>query len=410
MTTDKAAKRAARELAGGTRDRRTSSSYTAARRADTRSARRHIEALDEEPPATVDAPAAVMMARHLRAAQLHLSAVRSLAIGQNLILSSTASDAPPGPFPAMQAAVDDSIVTTLHLQMWADRTAHASGAIDEPIDRGLNSDPATSVAWQQLYPGPRNDVSITWCAAGGKMPQLGETLSGTVDDPPWDRTRYSLPGAVPTWTLSAYAEGRNVHRARDVVPATPAAPVWAAHEGLYRYASDWMNRRGDSPADLAAALDGLKEVAGMLPDVAEQIVDEVTARLERGRLTGVDRERFTAAAATLTGLLAKPTGDGGRVNQLGRALWQMRRALTGAAVTTRSDADAQFSPSLRRECEGKTAVELRKLLGEEMFLQRQRSRVRPGVYDRAEQLEAMLTWMHATGANTYSATRHAATV
>jgi hypothetical protein len=82
--------------------------------------------------------------------------------------------------------------------------------------------------------------------------------------------------------------------------------------------------------------------------------------------------------------------------------------LTGAAATARVDAGAQLSPVLSRRRKGKTAIELRELLDEEMFVERQRSRVRPGVYDRAEQLDAMLTWTHATGANAYSAERHAA--
>ena len=58
--------------------------------------------------------------------------------------------------------------------------------------------------------------------------------------------------------------------------------------------------------------------------------------------------------------------------------------------------------------DGRSVAALRDELGSETHWQRHRSKTREPIYDRAEALQRMIQWCHATGATTYDAAAHAA--
>jgi hypothetical protein len=239
----------------------------------------------------------------------------------------------------------------------------------------------------------------------GRLPQPGEEHAGTG---PGRKTRYLLPGAVPVWHLCLSAEGRDVRRARDVVPGTPAEPTFDAAAALGSYAGGWMDRSGDSPADLAIALDGLAELADQLAGVTGQVLGELARRVEADTLDGADAGALARVRDRTRSALNESDPGGWTVNHLSQIFHHARRAVAGAATKLPDSGGARIPATLARRMAGKTAAQVRDELGGEMFLQRQRGRTRPENYDRAEALERMLTWMHATGAATYDPAAHAA--
>jgi hypothetical protein len=393
-------KREARERAA-----RTGEPYTRARRAV---ANQPAAAADVPGAAGVPQPVAVMLARHARAARLHLGTWRALAEGSRALPRDSGPDRehPSGPAAPIAQAHRTAGLALLDLEGWSERTAMASGAITAlPVVLGPAT-PDGTAAERALYPVPEGNPG-RWCAeAGGHLPQPGE--EHTEAEQASGLARHLLPGAVPVWHLSLYAEGRDVRRARDVVPGTPAAPVFDAAAALNSYVGGWMDRRGDSPADLAIALDGLAELADRLASVTGQVLGELARRVEAGTLDGTDAGALARVRERALGVLEESDPQGWTVNHLGRMFYEARRAVAGAAATLPDSDAARIPATLTRQMAGKTPAQVRGELGQEMFYQRQRGKTRPTSYDRAEALERILTWMHATGAATYDPAAHAA--
>jgi hypothetical protein len=388
-----------------TRAKATGEPYTRARRAV---ARKPATAADV-PGAEVPQPVAVMLARHIRAARFHLGSWRGMAEAARALPRDRAWENPSGPTAPIIQADHTAHQALLELEQWSERTALASGAIPALPDFFGPHTPKGQAAERALYPQVDGD-SGGWCAKGGRLPQPGEEHAGTSADQARGLARHLLPGPVPDWHLCLYAEGREVRKARDVVPGTPAAPVFDAAATLNTYACGWMDRRGDSPADLAAALDGLAELADQLASVTGQVLGELTRRIDEGTLDGADAAGLAAARAAALGVLDEPSGRGGTINHLYRAVHQARAAITAAAAKL-PDPDytgTRIPATLARQMAGKTPAQIRGELGQEMFYQRQRSKTRPTDYGRAEALERILTWMHATGAASYDPAAHAA--
>lgn len=399
MTDDKARKRDARA-----RSARTGEPYTRARRAVTRQPAR---AADVPGADGVPQPAAVMLARHIRAASFHLGSWRTLAEGSRALPrdSGPSWDEPAGPTAPVVRADRTACSALLDLELWSERTAMASGAITALPDFSGPHTPEGSAAARALYPQPDGD-SGRWCAtAGGHLPQPGEEHAGT-DAAAARGVRHCLPGPVPAWHLSLHAEGINVRKAQDVVPGTPAAPIWDAAGTLNGYACGWMDRHGDSPGDLAAALEGLAELADQLASVTSQVLGEVTRRAEEGTLDGTAAEQVAAARDRALGVLADQDNDTGGGNHLRAAFWAARAALTGGHAQL-PPAGERISLSAARQMAGKTTAQIRAELGNEMFYQRQRSKTRPTDYARAASIERILTWMHCSGAASYDPAAHA---
>ncbi|MDT7789569.1 MAG: hypothetical protein QOF58_7988 [Pseudonocardiales bacterium] len=360
-------------------------------------------------PAEVPAPVAVMMARNLHAARLHLNAVYRLA-QNNGVLPFFRSDKPTGMAARLDAALSQLGSRVLDLRDWSERTAHHSGAIDS-VPEILSNDNASETARQALYPELEGAAGESWCTAeGGRMPLPGESHVDFDPNSAPDAIRHNLPGPVPDWHLSAHATGINVRKAGDIAPGTPATPIWQAHDQLSRYLSGWMYRGGDSPADLAIALDGLSELADALPAAVEAICREIEQRSASGQLHGVDQTRLAKAQARFTAMTAELNEENhGRRNHLRGAIGEIRRAVTGAAPVLPA------KPGMRAALEriaprfnGRTAIQIRAELGKEAFAQRQVSKTRAANYDRQDLIARMLTWMHVTGATTYDATAHLA--
>ncbi|GAB3902354.1 hypothetical protein GCM10029964_092680 [Kibdelosporangium lantanae] len=151
MTKDAARKRATRDRVGGTRDRRTGdTSYAAAVRSDPKQRARDV---DEVAPATVSAPVALMMARHLHAAGLHLGASGQLAEQHNAMPRQRGlGEEPTGSTAPLEIAYRDTITNVVHLKWWSERTAHASGV--SPVETPRRGDDDNAA------PTSRRD---SWC-------------------------------------------------------------------------------------------------------------------------------------------------------------------------------------------------------------------------------------------------------
>jgi hypothetical protein len=354
---------------------------------------------DDAPAAEgVPQPVAVMMARHLQAAMNHLG--RWTSLGQEAMAlpeSPRLGEKPKGPAAPVLAARSEAHRILYHLQQWTERTAVASGAVPVMPELFGPVSPEGRAARKALYPEP-----LGWCADGGHLPQPGETPEDTA---PGRAARHCLPGPVPDWHLSRNARGMYVRRAGDIVPGTPAAPLFDAAGRIEAYASGWAERPGDSPADLAAALDGFSEVVSVLTEASTQLLREIARRAANGTLSGVDAAQLAAAREKLTAVLDAPVPGGGSTNHLNSALRDAAGAITGASARPRPDAPP-VPGHLARKLAGKTAAQVREELGSERFVQRQVSRVRPGDYTRADHLEAVATWMHATGAAAYDPGAH----
>lgn len=380
--------------------------YTRAKRAVAHSP---ATAADVPGAKEVPQPVAVMLARHVRAAAKHLGTWRSLAEGARALPrdSGPSWEEPSGPAAPIVKADRAAFRALADLERWSERTALAAGAVTAMPDPWADDRVAAEAAMRALYPQPEGN-SGGWCSeTGGHLPQPGEKHVGSDPQP---RVRHLLPGPVPEWSLCLFAEGRDVRRARDVVPGTPAAPIFDAAATLNTYACGWMDRHGDSPADLAAALDGLDELATQLASVTSQILGEVTRRIETGTLDGADAARLAAARERATAVLEEPSHQGWITNHLRGVFGEARDALTGAtAKLPGGPLGIRIPGRLTRQVAGKTAAQVRDELGNEVFLQRQVGKTRPTDYSRADMLERILTWMHATGAASYDPAAHAAT-
>lgn len=193
------------------------------------------------------------------------------------------------------------------------------------------------------------------------------------------------------------------------MPGTPAALVWEAQRSLNVYNCQWRERGGDSPGDLAAAADGLTELARELASAASSVLSEVERRAEDGSLSGVDRERLVSTRGRVAALLFKPGEDGfGAVNEVRNAMSALRGVLAGTAPALPSSGGQRVPASLARSMAGRTVAELRAELGSEVFLQRQRSKTRMPEYARADALQRMVQWCHAAGRDIYDPAVHRA--
>ncbi|MEU7457517.1 hypothetical protein [Streptosporangium roseum] len=385
MTSDKSRKRDIRR-----RMQATGEPYAEAARRIAEQDAQPILAADV-PPARVPAPVAVMLARHLFAATQHIGRARRLAADHHVPAFAEGDhrrDRPGGPLHEISTDITGDL---FGLVDWANRTAHACGAVPAVTTLLGGSDAEQRQAYEILYPD-----SHTWCASvGGVLPGPGEQPGAQAR-----RTvTHSLPGPVPAERLASRTSGPGTTKAADVVAGTPAGPVWQAGQALERYTSDWMNRGGDSPADLAATLDGLGALAAQLHSAVAAVVAETGRRLHTGSLTGVDLDRLEAARDQAAELLGP----------LEARIRQTRLALTGATAALPPAAPGTVPPNVAGPLDGKTLAEIRAELGDEVFTQRHIGKTRPTDERRADALERIVQWMHARGDAVYDAPAHAKT-
>lgn len=404
MTSDKARKKAVRARMERTGEPYAEAARHVGRDAETAREITRPEHLDQVPGAVLPAPVAVMMARHLNAAGMHLGAAKRLAAGNGApgYRDLGGEDGP------MDAAHSRAFGWVYHLGLFAERSAVASGAIEAVPAPWGDATPAQKRAYNALYPARE----AGWCTRdGGAMPQPGQDGQDAASDRQDDggdgqgqrergrRVRHLLPGPVPATRLTYTAHGRDLVKAGDVVPGTPAAPIWDAHRTLNTYACEWMDRAGDTPADLAAALEGCREVLDEVQGVAAGVLDEIDRRARRGTLTGADTAALDTARAAL---------DRENVRPLLQALAAARTALDGAAAELPNPAGVRVPDRIARQMTGRTAAQIRHEHGLEVFTNRHIGKVTAPDHNRADALARILDWMHATGRTAYDPTEHAA--
>ncbi|GHH54643.1 hypothetical protein [Streptomyces candidus] len=356
----------------------------------------------EHRPAEVPTTVAVMMARQIHAAHLNLSAFRNLVqeYGEGLV--------PEWPKPGQ--APDNPVARTLgeasrllyELREWSSHSAHVSGAVSvlpEVIAASEEQRRAEAV----LYP-PGG-----WCPLpGGTMPRPGEERP---EEPLEHPVTTQLLGPVPEKRYSARASGKSVQRALPAVKDTPAAAVWEAERSLSAFVCQHWEAPGDTPADLAAAVDGLDELADTFTSACTSTLGEIKRRLDEGLLVGVDEPAFNDAAAAVRAQLGI---EPDRVPRLAYALSRVRGAMAGAraAMPTALDDDHAFDALARTRVlgalDGKSLTVVRRELGSERHWQRQRSKTRVPDYTAADWLNRAMHWMHAAGAGAYNHGAHLA--
>ncbi|MGW1819126.1 hypothetical protein ACWCQM_36885 [Streptomyces sp. NPDC002125] len=346
-------------------------------------------------PAEVSSTVAVMMARQINAAHLHLSQFRNLVqtYGDGLV--------PEWPKPGQTPdnPVDQTLSTAsrllYELREWSSHTAHASGAVPV-LPEIIAASEEQRRAEAALYP-PGG-----WCALpGGTMPPPGEEREAkSAADP----IAAQLLGPVPEKRYSARASGMSVQRALPAVADTPAAAVWTAERALYGYVCQHWETPGDTPADLAAAVDGLDELADTFTSACTYVLGEIRRRMDEGLLVDVDEDAFTESAAAVRAQLGiEPE----RVPKLAYALSRVRQAMTGARAALPAAAggtrafDALAQARALGALDGKTLPEVRRELGSERHWQRHRSKTRMPDYTAADWLRRAMHWMHAAGVNAY---------
>ncbi|MEU7222342.1 hypothetical protein [Streptomyces chrestomyceticus] len=357
----------------------------------------------QHPPAEVPATVAVMMARQLHAAWMHLIAFENLAKEYGTVIPERPKlgEAPRNP---VHKAADQASSLLYELREWAGRTAHASGAV-EAVPNGFGGAGDTSPerrAETALYPPGE------WCrAAGQTMPQPGEEPQDPAQDPSERPVTANLLGPMTEKRFSARASGRDLQPAFPAVDKTPAAAVWQAERTLYRAVCQHWEAPGDTPADLAASLDGLEDLADTFTSACTHTLGEVRRRIDEGLLVGVDEMAFDQAAGTVREQLGI---EEGYVPKLAYALFQARTAMTGAAAAlpgTLGQVPAALTRT-GRALDGKPLAHVRDQLGSERHLQRLRSKTRMPEYDKADAIRRVLHWMHAASAGTYNHARHLA--
>ncbi|MYS36371.1 hypothetical protein K388_07169 [Streptomyces sp. KhCrAH-43] len=353
-------------------------------------------------PAEVPSTVAVMMARQINAAHLHLSQFRNLVqtYGDGLV--------PEWPKPGQ--APDNPVDQTLsmasrllyELREWSSHTAHASGAVSV-LPEIIAASEEQLRAEAVLYP-PGG-----WCALpGGTMPPPGEEREA---ESAADPIVAQLLGPVPEKRYSARASGRSVQRALPAVADTPAAAVWTAERVLHGYVCQHWERPGDTPADLAAAVDGLDELADTFTSACTHVLGEIRRRMDEGLLVDIDEDAFTESAAAVRAQLGiEPE----RVPKLAYALSRVRQAMAGAraalpaAVGGARAFDALEQTRALGALDGKSLPEVRHRLGGERHWQRHRSKTRVPDYTATDWLRRAMHWMHAAGVNAYDHGAHLA--
>lgn len=129
-------------------------------------ARRQLEdrspKLTEVPAVEIAAPVAVEMARQLHAAHLHLSAFHRLAQDYGIAEPRRAMKEPTDPVSRIKNQASRALY---ELQLWAGRTAHASGAVSAEPKPMAHSTTPEGAAYAQLYRS--RDDSGRWCATVG---------------------------------------------------------------------------------------------------------------------------------------------------------------------------------------------------------------------------------------------------
>lgn len=344
---------------------------------------------NEVPAAELPAPVAVEMARHLHAAWLHLGAFKRLAEDYRVTPPQRAMEEPKDPVGRAEKQLSDLL---FDLQMWAGRTAHASGAVSAEPKLMAHSGTPEGVAFAQLYPG-----SGRWCsAAGGTMPQPGDERQADEYQRP---VTTHLVGPVPEKTFSVH--GYQGNPAGPAVRGTPAAPAWDAREKLNALLCQHWEADGDTPADLAATVEGLSHAAAELGDACHATLNELERRVGDGRLLVQDTEVFTEAAQH-----AREQAQGFKASPLAR----VRQTLTGAqAVLPGQPWRRGLPPAVRavlKQLDGKPLTEIRYALGDERHLNKQISKTRPTDYSREEVLQRVVAWMHAQNVTVYDQTAH----
>lgn len=356
----------------------------------------------EHRPAEVPSTVAVLMARQIEAAHLHLGAYRELVqtYGGGLVPDGHQPDRQPDN--PVHRSLSDASRLVYDLREWTSHTAHASGAVSV-LPEVIAATPEQERAEAVLYPPGE------WCAVpGGTMPQPGEERAEETRQSP---VTAQLTGPVPEKRYSARAFGRSIQRALPAVAGTPAVAVWEAERSLHAFVCQHWETPGDTPADLAAVLDGLGELADTFTSACTDTLAEIGRRLDDGLLVEVDRASFTTAAAAVRNQLGI---EEGRVAKLPYVLSSVRRTVAGAraALPSALDGDRAFDALAHARVlgvlDGKPLTQIRADLGRERHWQRVRSKTRPADYTAADWLRRAVHWMHAAGAGTYNHGAHLA--
>jgi hypothetical protein len=389
------------------RMRQTGEPYTVAARAvqQQQAPQVGVFSLDEVAPVRLQAPVALMLARHLMAAGRHLSSAAQLA--DPMRNDGAGLGTAGGPVCEATTTAQRAL---LALRRWAETCAAASdvipaAALESRRDAVNPPSQTRRQAEDVLYPSLN-----AWCseAPGGTLPQPGERL-GEKRRPHQEADRnevqYLLPGPVPSKRLMTSGfSGQGVVHAKDVVPGTPAEAVWAAQRELAAYSSAWMFRDGDSPADLAAALDGLIEIADGIAGLTQSLAREFDDRLRAGTITGIDPDELRQATDDARDVL-NGDWDNDRPSLAGR-IGAVRDAVAGArAALPDPDPSGRVPAQLARELTGRTQAEIRHEYGQERFLERaMRGSDRSTIL---RPLARILHWMQAHNIDRYDPTTHA---
>lgn len=358
-------------------------------------ARRQMEdqtpKLREAPPAQVPAPVAQEMARQLYAAWLHLGTVKELVENYGITPSRHAGQQPKDPVGRAQEHLTQLLFDLLE---WAGRTAHASNAVSaEPRFMAQSGTPEAR-AFAQLY--PHGDGSVRWCREpGGTMPQPGQE-DGQGEQK--RRVNTHLVGPVPERLFSVH--GYQGNPAGPAVRATPAAAVWDARSRLNAYLCQHWEQAGDTPADLAATVEGLSRTAGELTSACRMVLDELDRRTDDGVLVVKDVAEYTVAVQE-----ARMEIDNNGSSALERVRWTLSGAQAALGSQPRRQ-PAFAARSFLTTLNGKSLAHMRCMLGDERHLSKQISKTRPVDERRVEALQDAILWMHATHATVYDASAH----
>lgn len=228
------------------------------------------------------------------------------------------------------------------------------------------------------------------------MPQPGDEHQGEEQQRP---VTTSLVGPVPEKTFSVH--GYQGNPAGPAVRGTPAAPAWEAGDRLSALTCQHWEAGGDTPADLAATVEGLSHAAAQLSEACSATLHELDRRIGDGRLVVEDAEKFTEAAQQAREQAKQFTSW---------PLNDVRRALAGARAALPGQPWRRGMPpavrSVLRQLDGKQLAQIRYQLGDERHLNKQISKTRPTDYSREDVMQRALAWMHAHNVTVYDQTVH----
>lgn len=387
---------------------------------------------------TAPATVAVELARQVLAAQNHVYGVYHQVTDYRVVpmrrVRTGTGEEPHGP---VAKTIEDVLKGLQKLRGWAERTAHASGAIPTG-DIGLAQEgTAQAQAEELLYPGARG--GDRWCREpGGTVPLAGEIRVGPYDQAARAervQARANLAGPVPAELFAGHGRGQHLVPAFPAVEGTPAEPAWQAYRLLSQMNGQHWERPADSPADLAAQLDGLAAVARELDSAVAGVLGEVQRRIEAGALSGVDGERFAEAAGSILqpDLIRDPSAwplfdeeqkDQAPLDPAEAELARLRaqidyrslpgrieraRRLLGGASAVLPPARGRTAESLERmarRMDGASLALVRHALGGERHMNKQIEKTRPAAYGREDGLERIAQYMHASGTVVYNAQAH----